>query len=93
MSAIVQFSARLFFALVASVGSAMAADAPGSQDLPFLPMFQYKNVFGRSARIKGFEANSNTRTESWHAASWYLADGRHRPDAEKDLNTSRKKED
>lgn len=45
-------------------------------DLPILPMFQNKNVFGRSADIKGFEANSNTRTESWHAASWYLDDGR-----------------
>lgn len=43
-------------------------------DLPFLPMFQNTNVFGRSAAVKGFEANSNTRTESWHAASWYLGD-------------------
>ena len=42
------------------------------RDLPILPLFQNTNVFGRSAAIKGFEANSNTRTESWHAASWYL---------------------
>jgi peptide/nickel transport system substrate-binding protein len=42
------------------------------RDLPLLPLFQNKNVFGRSAAIKGFEANSNTRTESWHAASWHL---------------------
>jgi peptide/nickel transport system substrate-binding protein len=41
-------------------------------DLPVLPLFQNKNVFGRSAAIRGFEANSNTRTESWHAAAWYL---------------------
>lgn len=44
------------------------------RDLPLLPLFQNTNVFGRSAAIKGFEANSNTRTESWHAASWYLGD-------------------
>ncbi|MDR7103623.1 peptide ABC transporter substrate-binding protein [Croceicoccus sp. BE223] len=62
------------------------------QDLPLLPMFQYRNVFGRSAAIKGFEANSNTRTESWHAAAWYLADGRHRPDAEDGPQVSPKKE-
>jgi len=42
------------------------------RDLPILPLFQNTNVFGRSATIKGFEANSNTRTESWHAASWHL---------------------
>lgn len=42
------------------------------RDLPVLPLFQNTNVFGRSAAIKGFEANSNTRTESWHAASWHL---------------------
>ncbi|WP_079730789.1 peptide ABC transporter substrate-binding protein [Novosphingobium mathurense] len=52
-------------------------------DLPLLPMFQYKNVFGRSAEIKGFEANSNTRTESWNAASWYLADGRKKPKSDR----------
>lgn len=62
------------------------------QDLPFLPIFQYRNVFGRSARIEGFEANSNTRTESWHAASWYLADGRHKPEAAKDLQTTSRME-
>jgi peptide/nickel transport system substrate-binding protein len=45
------------------------------RDLPLLPLFQNKNVFGRSAAIKGFEANSNTRTESWHAASWSVGNG------------------
>jgi peptide/nickel transport system substrate-binding protein len=49
-------------------------------DLPLLPMFQNNNVFGRSDDIKGFEPNSNTRTESWNAASWYLADGDKKPE-------------
>ncbi|WP_299310254.1 peptide ABC transporter substrate-binding protein [uncultured Croceicoccus sp.] len=53
-------------------------------DLPLLPIFQYKNVFGRSADIKGFEPNSNTRTESWNAASWYLANGDKQPGGERD---------
>lgn len=48
-------------------------------DLPLLPLFQFKNVFGRSDEVKGFVANSNTRTESWHAAGWYLADGDKKP--------------
>ncbi|RVU35237.1 peptide ABC transporter substrate-binding protein [Hwanghaeella grinnelliae] len=42
-------------------------------DLPFLPMFAYTNVYGRKAGIEGFEVNTNTRTESWHAAAWYWA--------------------
>lgn len=41
------------------------------EDLPFLPLFRYTNVFGRKAGLEGFEANSNTRTESSHAALWY----------------------
>ena len=40
-------------------------------DLPYLPLFRYTNVFGRKAGLEGFEANSNTRTESSHAALWY----------------------
>ncbi len=42
-------------------------------DLPFLPLFLYTAVYGRKAGVKGFEPNSNTRTESWHAAGWYWA--------------------
>jgi len=42
-------------------------------DLPFLPLFSYVNIYGRKAGIEGFEPNSNTRTESWHAAGWYWA--------------------
>ena len=42
-------------------------------DLPFLPLFVYTNVYGYKAGIEGFEVNSNTRTESWHAAAWYWA--------------------
>ncbi|WP_427969388.1 peptide ABC transporter substrate-binding protein [Altererythrobacter sp.] len=57
-------------------------------DLPLLPMFQYRNVFGRSADIKGFEPNSNTRTESWNAASWYLADGRKKPEGAREASRS-----
>ncbi len=40
-------------------------------DLPFLPIYLYTNVFGHKAGLEGFEANSNTRTESSHAAVWY----------------------
>ncbi len=42
-------------------------------DLPFLPLFSYVNIYGRKAGIEGFEPNANTRTESWHAAGWYWA--------------------
>ncbi|GAA4226922.1 peptide/nickel transport system substrate-binding protein [Sagittula marina] len=41
------------------------------EDLPFLPLFRYVNVFGRKAGLEGFEANSNVRTESSNAALWY----------------------
>ncbi|RWP26146.1 peptide ABC transporter substrate-binding protein [Mesorhizobium sp.] len=41
------------------------------QDLPFLPLFAYTNVFGRKQGLEGFEANSNTRVASWHAAGWH----------------------
>jgi peptide/nickel transport system substrate-binding protein len=41
------------------------------QDLPFLPLFAYTNVFGRKEGLEGFEANSNTRVASWHAAAWH----------------------
>lgn len=40
-------------------------------DLPFLPLFLYTAVYGHKAGIEGFEPNSNTRTESWHAAGWH----------------------
>ena len=40
-------------------------------DLPFLPIYLYTNVFGQKAGLSGFEPNSNTRTESSHAALWY----------------------
>ncbi len=42
-------------------------------DLPFLPLFVYTNVYGYKAGIEGFKVNGNTRTESWHAAAWYWA--------------------
>jgi peptide/nickel transport system substrate-binding protein len=41
------------------------------QDLPFLPLFAYANVFGRKEGLEGFEANSNARVASWHAAGWH----------------------
>jgi peptide/nickel transport system substrate-binding protein len=41
------------------------------QDLPFLPLFAYTNVFARKEGLEGFEANSNTRVASWHAAGWH----------------------
>ena len=41
------------------------------EDLPFLPLFRYTNVFGRKEGLEGFVPNSNTRTESSHAAVWY----------------------
>ncbi len=42
-------------------------------DLPFLPLFAYTQVYGRKAGIEGFEPNTNTRSETWHAAGWYWA--------------------
>ncbi len=41
------------------------------QDLPFLPLFAYTNVFGRKEGLEGFEPNANTRVASWHAAGWH----------------------
>lgn len=41
-------------------------------DLPFLPLFINTAVYGWKSNVQGFEANSNTRTESSNAASWYL---------------------
>lgn len=41
------------------------------RDLPLLPMYSRTNVYGRKADLMGYRANTNTRTESWHAASWY----------------------
>ncbi|TFL17154.1 peptide ABC transporter substrate-binding protein [Jannaschia formosa] len=41
------------------------------EDLPFLPLFLYTNVYGHKAGMAGFEPNANTRTESWNAAGWY----------------------
>lgn len=43
------------------------------EDLPFLPLFLYTAVYGHKEGLEGFEPNSNTRTESWHTASWYWA--------------------
>jgi len=40
-------------------------------DLPFLPLFAYAQVYGRKAGIEGFVPNPNTRSEAWHAAGWY----------------------
>jgi len=40
-------------------------------DLPFLPLYSNTLIYGRKPGIKGFVANTNTRTESWHAAGWY----------------------
>jgi peptide/nickel transport system substrate-binding protein len=42
-------------------------------DLPLLPLFSYTNIYGHKVGIEGFEVNTNTRTESWNAASWYWA--------------------
>ncbi|NNH29376.1 peptide ABC transporter substrate-binding protein [Rhizobium sp. SEMIA 4085] len=41
------------------------------QDLPFLPLFAYTNVFGRKEGLEGFKPNANTRVASWHAAGWH----------------------
>lgn len=41
------------------------------EDLPFLPLFSYTQVMGRKAGIEGFVPNTNTRSETWHAAGWY----------------------
>ncbi|MGK9338967.1 peptide ABC transporter substrate-binding protein [Sinorhizobium meliloti] len=41
------------------------------QDLPFLPLFAYTNVFGRKGGLEGFKPNANTRVASWHAAGWH----------------------
>ncbi|MCA0921405.1 peptide ABC transporter substrate-binding protein [Pseudooceanicola nanhaiensis] len=41
------------------------------EDLPFLPLFQNRSVRGWKSGIEGVEFNTNTRTESWHAAAWY----------------------
>mgnify|MGYP002875962910 CR=1 FL=1 len=40
-------------------------------DLPLLPLYSRTVVYGRKADLKGFVANTNTRTESWNAATWY----------------------
>lgn len=40
-------------------------------DLPFLPLFTNNTVYGRKAGIDGFQPNTNTRSEAWHAAGWY----------------------
>ncbi|SDX64632.1 peptide ABC transporter substrate-binding protein [Roseicitreum antarcticum] len=42
-------------------------------DLPYLPLFAYTQVMGRKAGIEGFVPNTNTRSETWHAAGWYWA--------------------
>ena len=40
------------------------------RDLPFMPLFSGNDVRGWKAEISGVQANSNTRSESWNAASW-----------------------
>ncbi|HBM58661.1 MAG TPA: ABC transporter substrate-binding protein, partial [Citreicella sp.] len=40
-------------------------------ELPFLPLFSYTQVYGRKAGLEGFVPNTNTRSETWNAASWY----------------------
>jgi peptide/nickel transport system substrate-binding protein len=37
-------------------------------DLPFLPLFQARNVIGRKEKLTGLTVNTNTRTASWNAA-------------------------
>jgi peptide/nickel transport system substrate-binding protein len=41
------------------------------RDLPFMPIYQTEAGYGRKKKIQGFQANPNTRTESWDAAHWY----------------------
>jgi peptide/nickel transport system substrate-binding protein len=41
------------------------------RDLPFLPIYQSEAIYGRKKKIQGFQANPNTRTESWDAAHWH----------------------
>jgi peptide/nickel transport system substrate-binding protein len=40
-------------------------------DLPLLPLFTYNNIYGLKAGMEGFVPNTNTRSETWHAAGWY----------------------
>lgn len=40
-------------------------------ELPFLPLFSYTQVYGRKAGLEGFVPNTNTRSETWNAASWH----------------------
>jgi peptide/nickel transport system substrate-binding protein len=42
------------------------------RDLPFLPLFQNTIVYGRKEAVDGFVPNTNTRTESWNTAGWFL---------------------
>lgn len=43
------------------------------KDLPFLPLFTPNIVYGRKSGINGFVPNTNTRSEAWNAAGWYLS--------------------
>ncbi len=40
-------------------------------DLPFLPLFQYAMVEGTKAKLHGYEANVNVRSNCWNIRDWY----------------------
>lgn len=40
------------------------------EDLPFLPLYGATYVVGTKEGLQSWEPNSNTRTASWHAATW-----------------------
>lgn len=40
-------------------------------DLPFLPLFQYAMVEGTKAKLVGYEANVNVRSNCWNIRDWY----------------------
>ncbi|WBU57761.1 peptide ABC transporter substrate-binding protein [Paracoccus sediminicola] len=44
------------------------------EDLPFLPLYANSEVRGWKAGLENVTPNTNTRTESWNAASWYWAE-------------------
>jgi peptide/nickel transport system substrate-binding protein len=41
------------------------------RDLPYLPIFQYAMVEGTKAKLKGYEPNVNTQTNTWNMNEWY----------------------
>lgn len=42
-------------------------------DLPYLPIFQYASVEGTKTGLEGYQANINTRINSWNANTWHWA--------------------